>query len=106
MSAIYKNGVQYGGVANITPPDFDADVFAFGSVSANSYADQDVTFNHTFDAAPVVVACLQSSSTGVNVGSISVSVINITTTGFTIRVFNNSANQRTPSINWIAILIN
>ncbi len=75
------------------------------TASPNSYIDKTVTFNRVFDAPPMVVACLQSGSTGSNVGQISVACNNITRTGFTVRVFNGSSNTRTPYVNWIALAV-
>lgn len=74
-----------------------------GQVPAGSYADFPVTFNVTFTNNPVVFPVIYSTSTSGDIGSLTVSAINITTTGFTLRIFNNSSNQRTPATRWLAV---
>ena len=74
-----------------------------GQVPAGSYADFPVTFNVTFTNDPVVFPVIYSTSTSGDIGSLTVSAINITTTGFTLRIFNNSSNQRTPATRWLAV---
>ena len=82
---------------------FDSGTIVGSSVAANSYYDLNVTFNKTFAAAPNVVAGFVSNSTGADMGSLSCSVHTITTTGCTVRIFNNSSSARTPYITWIAV---
>lgn len=72
-------------------------------VPANNYLDRAISFTKPFDAAPIVVPQIQSTSTSATMGSITVSAINITKTGFTVRVFNNTSAQRSPAISWVAI---
>ena len=74
------------------------------NVASHAYQDYPVTFDNGFEAAPTVVAGLFSSSTGYGVGSVSVGVHSITSTGFTARVFNNDSTTRSPDIEWIAML--
>lgn len=76
-----------------------------GQCNAGSYTDLSITFNKTFNSTPIVVSSLATTSTAPGVGNISTSPINITTTGCSIRVFNNDTSNRTPKINWIAIKI-
>lgn len=75
----------------------------FATIPSHSTVDVEVTFDEPFPAAPNVVACLNSSG-GYGVGSLSVGVFSITTTGFTARVFNNDTSGRGPDVEWIAIL--
>lgn len=75
---------------------------SLGNVAANSYVDRNVSFGKTFTSAPTVVVALQSTSTSPTMGAIDVCPINITTTGFTIRVFNSTSSQRSPAATWIA----
>lgn len=75
----------------------------FATIPSHSTADVAVTFDEPFPSAPNVVACLNSSG-GYGVGSLSVGVFSITTTGFTARVFNNDTSGRGPDVEWIAIL--
>lgn len=87
----------------------DGGLFTSGSVgntnvSANSYADVNVSFGKTFDHVPMVIVTPRSSSTGVNMGSVSFAVLtgSTTTTGFKIRIFNNTSNTRGYAFDWIA----
>ena len=75
---------------------------SLGAINAGAYKDFNISFGKTFSSVPTVVCCLSSTSTSSDLGSISVTPINETTTGFTARVFNNSSNQRSPAIRWIA----
>lgn len=72
-------------------------------VSAGSYTDVSVTFPREYDTVPSVICGIYSSSTAGAIGSFTISAINITTTGFTARYFNNSSSERTPAGRYIAI---
>lgn len=74
------------------------------SVSADTYIDVAVTFDESLAAAPMVIPSLVSTSTSSDIGKMGVSVINATATGFTLRIFNGSANTRAPGVNWIAVI--
>lgn len=76
---------------------------ASATIPANSYLDRAVSFTRPFDAAPIVIPNMGSTSTSPTMGSITVSAINVTKTGFTVRVFNNTSAQRAPGISWVAI---
>lgn len=76
-----------------------------GQISTSSYKDVAVTFSPAFSSAPNVVACLSTSGTAGNIGNVSVSVFNISTTGCTIRVFNNRGSSLSPAVEWIAISV-
>lgn len=71
--------------------------------SANSYADYNVTFPELFMHAPLVVCGLRSTSTSPTMGSVSVAAIDVSNSGFTIRVFNASASNKSPVATWIAV---
>lgn len=79
---------------------------AAGSVSMsapkNAYTDVSISFGKTFASAPNVVVGFYSASTSYTYGNVAVSVHTITTTGCKARVFNASATDRTPIIEWIA----
>ena len=75
---------------------------SLGQVGANSYKDFTITFSSPMATTPTVVAMMVSTSTSPTMGSITVSAINATTTGFTARVFNNTSSARTPAIAYIA----
>lgn len=76
---------------------------AYSSIATNSYADKTVSFGKTFSSAPNVTACLSTSGTAGNIGNVSVSVFDITTTQCTVRVFNNRGSALSPAIEWIAV---
>lgn len=78
----------------------------FGSVAAGGSREYQLTFNKTFTSVPVVVAGFFSSSTaGSGLGSCTVTVHSITTTGCTLKIFNNdSTSARNPAVSWIAML--
>lgn len=76
------------------------------TVAAHSYADFVVTFPTPFPSVPTVVVSLYTSSTGYGMGSVSavVCVGTVSTTGFTIRCYNNDSGGRNPAYTWIAML--
>ena len=76
------------------------------TVAANSYGDFTVTFPTPFPSIPTVCVSLYTSSTGYGMGSVSavVCVGTVSTTGFTIRCYNNDSEGRNPAYTWIAIL--
>lgn len=73
------------------------------SVAAGSYKDIVVTFATPYANAPNVVASFQSVSTASNFGHCTLSVHTISTTGFSIRIFNADTSNRAPDIQWIAV---
>lgn len=79
-----------------------------GSISGTAIASgnvrtETVTFQQSMSATPIVVASLISSSTSADIGSISVGVHDVSSTGFTCKIFNNSGSSRSPAVNWIAV---
>lgn len=74
-----------------------------GEVSSNSTKDATITFSNTFSEAPKVVASIESSSTAYGMGRLTCAVLSVSTTGFTVRVFNADTSARSPYIQWIAI---
>ena len=82
--------------------DIRCDSSSLEQVGANAYKDFTITFSSPMATTPTVVAMMVSTSTSPTMGSITVSAINATTTGFTARVFNNTSSSRTPAIAYIA----
>ena len=76
------------------------------TVASNSYGDFTVTFPTPFPSIPTVCVSLYTSSTGYGMGSVSavVCVGTVSTTGFTIRCYNNDSVGRNPAYTWIAML--
>lgn len=73
------------------------------TAAANSYKDLTVSFGKTFSSAPKVVCSIYSTATAGAIGSLSCSAIDVTTTGFKVRVFNAGSASRSPAVDWIAI---
>ncbi|MBQ6499861.1 MAG: H-type lectin domain-containing protein [Mogibacterium sp.] len=73
------------------------------NVGANSYLDRQITFPNSYSSAPAVAVTLSSTSEAGEMGQVMAAAINVTTTGFTVRVFNAGTATRTPALHWIAI---
>ena len=78
-------------------------ITTLGEVSSNNKKDVTVTFAKAFSKTPNVVACFESSSTAYGFGRMTCGVLSVSTTGFTVRVFNADTSPRSPYIQWIAI---
>ena len=72
-------------------------------IASGSIRTATVNFPQSMSATPIVVASLISSSTSADIGSISVGVHDVSSTGFTCKIFNNSGSSRSPAVNWIAV---
>lgn len=72
-------------------------------VPAGGYLNVTVSFAHTHASAPAVVVGLLSTSTAGAIGSISVAVASVTTTGFTARLFNSGNTDRSPGFYWLTL---
>ena len=77
----------------------------FSQTSSGSYSDKTISFSPSYSAAPTVVAGFQlgTGSTAANFGNCSVAVVSVSTTGATLRFYNNSGASKTPAANWIAL---
>lgn len=76
----------------------------FSNLKANTFADNDIKFKKSFSSPPLVFVSNGSKSESIKYGSMSISAINISTTGFTIRFYNNTDYTPQPYIMWTAIL--
>lgn len=76
----------------------------FSNLKANTFADNDIKFKKSFSSPPLVFVSNGSKSESIKYGSMSISAINISTTGFTIRFYNNTDYTPQPYILWTAIL--
>ena len=86
-------GVEHGSIASMT-------------LTGETTSTKTVTFPRAFAAAPDVVATFDSSSISSFSGRwdyLTLTVYNITATGFTIRVHNGTSTSFTPGIRWIAV---
>ena len=61
-----------------------------------------VTFPKVFSEAPAIIVTPSSGTPGIN-GIPKYSVWDVTTTGFTIRIYNDDSEQRSPAFYWIAM---
>lgn len=84
-------------------PEIDSGRTASITAAANSYKDLAVSFDTSFSSTPKVVCSIYSTSTAGAIGSLTCSALNVTTTGFTVRVFNAGSASRSPAVDWIAI---
>ena len=77
-----------------------------GSVPAGSYKDYTHTFSGTFGGTPNVVVCTYESNAGTSAsGNVARKAIvtKRSSTGFTVRLYNNSSSAWSPYVEYIAI---
>lgn len=72
------------------------------SVTSGAYVDKSVNFDTPFASVPRVVVGFKSTSTAGAFGRCCCAVSVVSTTGFTVRIFNGDAATRAPNIEWIA----
>lgn len=72
------------------------------SAYANKITTYDVTFPKAFSKTPRVLACFYSGSTTLEFYKATLSVIDISTTGFTINVYNGHSGGFSPNVMWFA----
>ena len=82
-------------------------VNAPGSTAAGTYIDYDVEFPTAFNGAPYVFIqpTIDPASVSLDNGKLFAYVYGRTTTGFKLRMFNNSSITRGLSFEWLAILL-
>lgn len=69
-----------------------------GEITSKHY-----TFPKQFSSTPNVVATLFSNSTSIKYGLLTMTVHNITATGFDLRFYNNADIKFAPAVDWIAV---
>ena len=69
---------------------------------SNAITEFKVTFSKAFSEAPAVIVTPSSGSPEIN-GIPKYSAWNVTTTGLTIRIYNDDSEQRSPAFYWIAM---
>lgn len=77
--------------------------FSGGEVAAHSYQDVTFTFSKKHSSAPVVVACLAGKADTLHRASINLSVFDKTTSGFKVRIYNDSEAVVNVELSWIAM---
>lgn len=101
-----SNALEVDWFGNLTCGSIDSGKYEGSNISAGSYDDFTISFNHEFSAAPIVTVSFKANtpSSVASMGNVSMTVYDVSTTGFKVRVYNNSSAGRLPHINWIAIL--
>ena len=89
----------------ISAGNLQSGTVTFAQTASGSYSDKTISFGPSYSAAPNVVAGFQlgTGSTAANFGNCSVAVVSVSTTGATLRFYNNSGANKTPTVNWIAL---
>lgn len=114
LSFISDGSLRYGkfingawtGVGNVlTNADIQKGRVAALSCPANAITEHKLVFPKAFTVAPRVMLTLNSSTESPKYGSALPFTTNITSTGCTIRVANNSDTTFSPNIEWIAIAL-
>lgn len=73
------------------------------TANANTYSDYSYTFPTAYASAPAMTATMISASTAASMSAVELALNEISATGFSIRLFNNSTTARAPAFYWIAI---
>ena len=81
---------------------------AFSAAVKSGYGDLEITFPVSFktETTPHVMVCLSAGTiTNTNAANVSLWVMSrtVSESGFTVRFFNSSVTNITPTVNWIAI---
>ena len=94
------------GIVNNSPIIYTGRQSFPGNLTPNTYLDARVDFPEgTFTDAPTVIPTIFSSSTQTKMGSVCISITEITTDHFTCRAFNNTDTQFTPVLRYVAIQV-
>ena len=104
-----KNGGTRSNYALLDADNYNTEYIQTGlteavSVSAGGITTKDVTFHKAFPSKPRVIACIYSGSTNVNMGYLTMSVHNISQSGFTARFYNRHTGGFNPQVMWIAMI--
>ena len=99
------NITQPAALRNALSLRIDAGAFTYPETTASGATrDQTISFaTNRFTSTPILVASFYSAATAGNFGRCCLSVLNVTSTGATIRLFNGDTSGRTPAVRWIAI---
>ena len=96
------NDDSTGGNKVLSIANVDGNVITVNNVAVG-YTNYDVTFNKTFTSNPYVVAGMAGVITAQAMGRVSVACYGVTTTGCTIRIYNDSGATRNVTFRYIAI---
>lgn len=101
-NASYKQSIS-DVMSDIGLKKCDAGYIQGDDIPTESTADYNVTYSVSFSSTPTPVASFVSTSTASGFGKCSLSILNRSATGFTIRVYNGDTTQRSPSLTWVAV---
>lgn len=73
------------------------------NVAPNTYHDEIVLFPYNMQAEPKVMITPLYSGTAMDFTNVGFSILDISSTGFTCRIFNGSDSDKHPAIEWIAM---
>lgn len=99
---IYTEGIYKGSVFFGVKHDGGLATYSEG-VGSKSFHKFNITFETVFDTVPYVNANIFTTSENVNMGNISIGISNISKSGFTATIYNNSDVTLIPAVNWFAI---
>ena len=80
---------------------YRAGAVTYSSIPVNGYADKTVLFGRAMKSTPAVTAIRTASGTvGYN---LQITVTSVSTTGFTLRVWNYGTAAVGPTVSWTAV---
>lgn len=83
---------------------FTQGIVSYSGIAASSYKDYDVTFDTDLASVPIVIASHNTNSTAPElICKVSLSAINITKNGFTLRIFNATTTTINGAVMWQAM---
>lgn len=100
MFECYYPAYFYGGIEGIKSAQCGTTELI--AVSKASYSDKTVTFPTPFTERPTVMLTLSTGSVAYAMGNFLPTLSSVTTTGFTMRLFNNTGANRSFYVEWLA----
>lgn len=100
MFECYYPAYFYGGIEGIK--SVQCGTTELIAVNKASYSDKTVTFSTPFTERPTVMLTLLTGSVAYAMGNFLPTLLSVTTTGFTMRLFNNTGANRSFYVEWLA----
>lgn len=100
MFECYYPAYFYGGIEGIKSAQCGTTELI--AVNKASYSDKTVTFSTPFTERPTVMLTLLTGSVAYAMGNFLPTLLSVTTTGFTMRLFNNTGANRSFYVEWLA----
>lgn len=101
---VFNKPAYMGDSLLMTRADAQTGWFNPGKVSAHSYVDYELTFAKAFRKTPRVVPGIYSNTQSYNYHYLALVVLTQSAEGFTLRIFNASDVELSPTINWLAMV--